>query len=128
MVRASTTLAGGVLIDGVDLRDFTLQGLRGQIGFVLQDTVLFRGAMRENIAYGRPNATDAESSKRRSSQRRQVHREDARRLPHDGRERGLTLSGGQRQRIGIARAIIRNAPILILDEPTAALTPSRRSW
>jgi subfamily B ATP-binding cassette protein MsbA len=115
--------AGGrVLIDGVDLRDFTIQGLRGQIGFVLQDTVLFRGTIHDNIAYGRPTATDAEiveAAKLANAD------EFIAKMP-DGYntmvgERGLTLSGGQRQRIGIARAIIRNAPILILDEPTAAL-------
>jgi subfamily B ATP-binding cassette protein MsbA len=113
---------GRVLVDGVDLRDFTVQGLRGQIGFVLQDTVLFRGTVRDNIAYGRPSATDAEiveAAKLANAD------EFIAKMP-DGYntmvgERGLTLSGGQRQRIGIARAIIRNAPILILDEPTAAL-------
>jgi subfamily B ATP-binding cassette protein MsbA len=113
---------GRVLIDGVDLRDFTVQGLRGQIGFVLQDTVLFRGTVRDNIAYGRPSATDqeiVEAAKLANAD------EFIAKMP-DGYhtmvgERGLTLSGGQRQRIGIARAIIRNAPILILDEPTAAL-------
>jgi subfamily B ATP-binding cassette protein MsbA len=113
---------GRVLIDGVDLRDLTLQGLRGQIGFVLQDTVLFRGTVRDNIAYGRPSATEqeiAEAAKLANAD------EFIAKMP-DGYhtmvgERGLTLSGGQRQRIGIARAIIRNAPILILDEPTAAL-------
>ena len=114
--------AGRVLIDGVDLRDLTIQGLRGQIGFVLQDTVLFRGTVRDNIAYGRPTATEAEiveAAKLANAD------EFIAKMP-DGYntmvgERGLTLSGGQRQRIGIARAIIRNAPILILDEPTAAL-------
>ncbi len=113
---------GRVLIDGVDLRDFTVQGLRGQIGFVLQDTVLFRGTVHDNIAYGRPTATEAEiveAAKLANAD------EFIAKMP-DGYntmvgERGLTLSGGQRQRIGIARAIIRNAPILILDEPTAAL-------
>jgi subfamily B ATP-binding cassette protein MsbA len=113
---------GRVLIDGVDLRDFTVQGLRAQIGFVLQDTVLFRGTVRDNIAYGRPSATDEEivaAAKLANAD------EFIAKMP-DGYhtmvgERGLTLSGGQRQRIGIARAIIRNAPILILDEPTAAL-------
>ena len=114
--------AGRVLIDGIDLRDYKLQGLRSQIGFVLQDTVLFRGTVRDNIAYGRPDATEEEiiaAAKLANADEFIV------RMPkgYDSLvgERGLTLSGGQRQRIGIARAIIRNAPILILDEPTAAL-------
>ena len=114
--------AGRVLIDGVDLRDYKLQGLRSKIGFVLQDTVLFRGTVRDNIAYGRTDATEEEivaAAKLANAD------EFIARMPkgYDSMvgERGLTLSGGQRQRIGIARAIIRNAPILILDEPTAAL-------
>src|SRR5262252_6947656 len=114
--------AGRVLIDGVDLRDLKLQGLRSNIGFVLQDTVLFRGTVRENIAYGRPDATDEEIIE--AAKLANAH-EFIVKMPkgYDSLvgERGLTLSGGQRQRIGIARAIIRNAPILILDEPTAAL-------
>ena len=114
--------AGQVKIDGVDLRDYKLEGLRSQIGFVLQDTVLFRGTVRDNIAYGRPDASEDEivaAAKLANADEFIV------RMPkgYDSLvgERGLTLSGGQRQRIGIARAIIRNAPILILDEPTAAL-------
>jgi subfamily B ATP-binding cassette protein MsbA len=114
--------AGRVLIDGVDLRDLKLQGLRSNIGFVLQDTVLFRGTVRDNIAYGRPGATDEEIIE--AAKLANAH-EFIAKMPkgYDSMvgERGLTLSGGQRQRIGIARAIIRNAPILILDEPTAAL-------
>jgi ABC-type multidrug transport system fused ATPase/permease subunit len=113
---------GRILIDGTDVRDYTLQGIRRQIGFVLQDTVLFPGTVRENIAYGRPDATEAQiiaSSKLANADEFIV------RMPYGYDtpvgERGLTLSGGQRQRIGIARALIRNAPILILDEPTAAL-------
>src|SRR6266851_3028647 len=111
-----------ILIDGVDVRESRLQGLRAQIGFVLQDTVLFRGTVRENIAYGRPAAADAEIVE--AAKLANAH-EFIARMP-DGYdtqlgERGLTLSGGQRQRIGIARALIRDAPILILDEPTAAL-------
>lgn len=113
---------GRVLVDGADLRELKLPGLRSQIGFVLQDTVLFRGTVRDNIAYGRPTATEAEIAE---AARLANADEFIAKMP-DGYdtmvgERGLTLSGGQRQRIGIARAIIRNAPILILDEPTAAL-------
>jgi ABC-type multidrug transport system fused ATPase/permease subunit len=114
--------AGRVLIDGIDVREFKLGGLRSQIGFVLQDTVLFRGTVRDNIAYGRPDASEEDiivAAKLANAD------EFIARMPKGYEslvgERGLTLSGGQRQRIGIARAIIRNAPILILDEPTAAL-------
>jgi ABC-type multidrug transport system fused ATPase/permease subunit len=114
---------GGVVrIDGVDVRDYDLQALRRQIGFVLQDTALFHGTIRENIAYGRPNATDAEIAE---AARLANADEFIARMAHGYDtmvgERGMTLSGGQRQRIGIARAVIRDAPILILDEPTAAL-------
>jgi ABC-type multidrug transport system fused ATPase/permease subunit len=114
--------AGRILIDGVDTREFTLRGIRRQLGFVLQDTVLFRGSMRDNIAYGRHRASDDEIV--RAAQLANAH-EFIVKMPggYDAPigERGVTLSGGQRQRIGIARAFIRNAPILILDEPSAAL-------
>jgi len=114
--------AGRILIDRTDVRDYTLHGLRRQIGFVLQETVLFRGTIRDNIAYGRQNATDADIAK--AAQLANAE-EFITRLP-DGYntmvgDRGATLSGGQRQRIGIARAFIRDTPILILDEPTASL-------
>lgn len=113
---------GRVLIDGVDVATFKLDALRAQVGFVLQETVLFRGTIRENIAYGRAGATDEEivaAAKVANAD------EFISRMPHGYDtvvgERGDTLSGGQRQRIGIARAVIRNSPIMILDEPTAAL-------
>jgi subfamily B ATP-binding cassette protein MsbA len=121
-------LLGHVRIDGVDVADYRLAALRSQIGFVLQDTMLFPGTIRDNIAYGRPEATDDEiiaAAKIANAD------EFISRMPLGYQavvgERGDTLSGGQRQRIAIARAVIRNSPILVLDEPTAALdTESER--
>jgi ABC-type multidrug transport system fused ATPase/permease subunit len=114
--------AGQITIDGVDVRDYKLRGLRSQIGFVLQDTVLLRGTIRSNIAFGRPDATDEQVV--RAAELANAH-DFITRMPEGYDtlvgDRGSTLSGGQRQRIGIARALIRDNPILILDEPTAAL-------
>lgn len=116
---------GTVKIDGVDITNYQLhgdKGLRDQIAFVLQDTVLFFGTIRDNIAYGKQGATQKEIE---AAAKLANADEFIAKMPHGYDtmvgERGLTLSGGQRQRIGIARAIIRNSPILILDEPTAAL-------
>jgi ABC-type multidrug transport system fused ATPase/permease subunit len=113
---------GKVSVDGVDIRDYKINGLRNQIAYVLQETVLFRGTVAENIAYGRGSATRdeiVEAAKLANAD------EFIAKMPHGYDtmvgDRGDTLSGGQRQRIGIARALIRNNPILILDEPTAAL-------
>ena len=121
--------SGQVLIDGVDVTNYKLDLLREQIGFVLQETVLFAGSIRDNIAYGRPDASPGEIMEAAGMANAD---EFIMQMPngYDSLvgERGLTLSGGQRQRIGIARAIVRNAPILILDEPTAALdTESEKS-
>ncbi len=113
---------GAVLVDGVDVRDYTLASLRRQIALVLQDSILFHGSIRENIAYG---TTDASPDDILAAAEAAYVDEFVRELP-DGydtlvSERGSTLSGGQRQRIAIARALVRDAPIVILDEPTSGL-------
>jgi len=120
--------AGKIEIDGVDIRDYKLQALRNHIGYVLQETVLFQGTVRDNISYGRAGATEDDIMN--AAKLADVD-EFVSRMPQGYDtivgERGETLSGGQRQRIGIARAIIRNNPILILDEPTAALDTESES-
>src|SRR3979411_2258963 len=113
---------GVVLLDGNDIRNFRVQSLREQMSLVLQDALLFSGTVRENIAFGRPEATDEEVA---AAAALANAAEFIQRLPQGYdtpiAERGATLSGGQKQRIAIARAILRNAPILILDEPTSGL-------
>ncbi|MDQ2867021.1 MAG: ABC transporter ATP-binding protein/permease [Verrucomicrobiota bacterium] len=117
--------AGRLTLDGRDLREITKKSLRAQIAIMLQDTLLFSTTVRENIAYGRPDATEDEIHQ--AAQRAQA---DAfiSQLPngYDSQvgERGGHLSVGQRQRLGIARAFLKNAPILLLDEPTSALDPT----
>jgi len=115
---------GSVRIDGRDVRDFTLTSLREQVSFVLQETLLLRGTLRENVAWGRPGARASEVER---AARLALVDEFAAQFPlgldTPLGERGVDLSGGQRQRVAIARAILRDAPILVLDEPTSALDP-----
>ena len=114
--------SGLVKVDGVDVRRFQQKSLRQQVSFVLQETLLFHGPIWNNIAYGKPEATRAEILRAADLANAQEFIE---KLPEGYNtilgERGITLSGGQRQRIAIARAIIRNTPILILDEPSSGL-------
>ena len=116
---------GSVMIDGRDVGEITKKSLRAQIAIVLQDTLLFSTTVRENIAYGRPDATEEEIIE---AARRAQADEFIEQMPQGYNslvgERGGHLSVGQRHRIGIARAFLKNAPILLLDEPTSALDPA----
>ncbi|MEA5565132.1 ABC transporter ATP-binding protein [Anabaena sp. UHCC 0399] len=122
LLRLYDPTSGRVMIDGRDIREYTLASFRSQISVVLQDSLLFAASIRENIAYGIAGVSDAEIEEAA----RLAHAHDFIQALPQGYdtlvgERGATLSGGQRQRIAIARAAIRQAPILILDEPTTGL-------
>jgi ATP-binding cassette subfamily B protein len=114
--------SGSITIDGIDIRDMTQASLRNNIGIVQQDVFLFGGSIRENIAYGKLNATEAEI-REAARQARLDEVIDALPLGMDTviGERGVKLSGGQKQRLSIARIFLKNPPILILDEATSAL-------
>jgi ATP-binding cassette, subfamily B, bacterial len=127
LLRLYDTESGRVLVDGQNVRDVTQESLRRQIGMVTQETAMFNRSARDNIAYGRPDATEDEiiaAARAAEAHDFITHMED-----HNGRkgydaflgERGVKLSGGQRQRIALARAFLKDAPILVLDEATSAL-------
>jgi len=120
--------SGRILIDDSDVRDVTLESLRSQIGIVTQETVLFNDTVRNNIAYGQPHVSQKQVEEAARAARAY---EFIRGLPEGYNtmigERGVRLSGGERQRIAIARAILKNAPILILDEATSALDSESES-
>ena len=122
LTRFYDPTAGTILLDGVDLRDYRLADLRKQFAIVLQEPVLFSSSIAENIAYGRPAASDLDIA--RAAEAAGAH-DFIVRLPRGYAtpvgERGMQLSGGERQRIALARAFLKDAPLLILDEPTSAV-------
>jgi ABC-type multidrug transport system fused ATPase/permease subunit len=126
--RAFDPQSGAISIDGTDIRDFTLVGLRHNIGVVFQETLLFNRSIADNLRVGRPDASEAEL--REAAARAQAvdfidANPDGLQAPIG--ERGRLLSGGERQRLAIARALLKDPPILILDEATSALDPLTES-
>lgn len=122
ILRFTDVTSGGITIDGQDVRNVTQDDLRSVVSYVPQESILFHRTIRENIAYGKPDATDEEIIE--VAKKAYAH-EFIEKLPHKYNtfvgERGVKLSGGERQRISIARAMIKNAPVLILDEATSSL-------
>jgi ATP-binding cassette subfamily B protein len=127
LLRLFEAAAGKITIDGADVRDVTQESLRRQIAMVTQETAMFNRSAHDNIKYGRPDATQADIEA--AARQAEAHDFILDLKDHRGRtgydahlgERGVKLSGGQRQRIAIARAILKDAPILVLDEATSAL-------
>jgi ATP-binding cassette, subfamily B, multidrug efflux pump len=127
LMRFYDLSSGSILIDGHNIAEVKQESLRAHIGMVTQDTSLLHRSIRDNLLYGRPDATEEEMIK--AAQQAEAHHFICELVDHEGRkgydahvgERGVKLSGGQRQRIAIARVLIKNAPILILDEATSAL-------
>jgi ATP-binding cassette subfamily B multidrug efflux pump len=127
LLRLYDLEGGRILVDGQDIAGVTQESLRRQVGMVTQDTSLLHRSVRENIVYGRPDASEADM--RRAAERAEAHDFIANLTDPKGRkgydahvgERGVKLSGGQRQRVAIARVMLKDAPILLLDEATSAL-------
>jgi ATP-binding cassette subfamily B protein len=127
LLRLYDTETGRILVEGQDVRHITQESLRRQIGMVTQETAMFNRSARDNILYGRPDATEEELIA--AAKAAEAHDFILQMVDHNGRkgydaflgERGVKLSGGQRQRIALARAFLKDAPILVLDEATSAL-------